>query len=160
MTFLKVNRNYSPRYPNFHWMKKVIHPELDLVGPTEFSINDFELLVHANLSLNGELKCQVVYDQLIDQDILIRSLGLAELLEIKRKGEDFFRKNWRGKSLLGWKSVIEDNDGILYIPYLSPQHTNFGCVGGGTINGFYLKVFWWTFSKNLKKEHLTFCFKA
>ena len=44
--------------------------------------------------------------------------GLRDLEEIQKKGISFFRSHFQGKAVFAWKSVVQNRDGSLRVPYL------------------------------------------
>jgi hypothetical protein len=114
-TIIRVNRSVSPAYPD--WMKKVLHKDLELSGPSEYDINEVQEWLHSEQA-NGIVKGDVIYKHLKDNDMIKDQLGLADLLAIQAKGIAFFRKYFAGKAVFGWRSVVRHDHDNLLVPYL------------------------------------------
>ena len=103
-------------YPDFK--REICHPELERKEP-----NDYNLLTQVELWLNpkqsGYKKTlgYIIYEDLKASDQLQNHLNLADLLAIKAKGVDVFRRLYGNKAVYGWASVIR-GDGNYYVPYL------------------------------------------
>ncbi len=115
---IRVNRSVKPAYPD--WVRKVMHPELELAGPAEYDLSsDVEQWLHDDQKMGG-VRGRVIYDYLKASNELANQLGLADLLVIQAKGTEVFRKLYKGKAVFGWKSVVQDGVilSILRVPYL------------------------------------------
>jgi hypothetical protein len=112
---VRVDRTVRPTYPK--WMDKLIHSDLELTGPAEYYLNTLGLWLH-NDQKNGIVTGNTIYAQLKKDNAIADCLGLADLLAIQAKGIDVFRKLYLGKAVFGWKSVVQDQDGVLNVPYL------------------------------------------
>ena len=112
-----VDRSVSPIYPD--WVKKVMHPELERMGPAEYDLSLVKLWLHPD-QLNGVVNGNAIYKHLKQNVALADCLGLADLRAIQAKGIAVFRKLFAGKVVFGWKSVVQDRDvsGNLSVPYL------------------------------------------
>lgn len=112
---IHINRSVKPLYPD--WMKKVIHPELELTGPAEYNLQNLDLWLHDDQK-TGTIEGNKIYKKLKGEDVLADCLNLADLLAIQAKGIDVFRKLFAGKAIFAWKSVVQDRCGSLAVPYL------------------------------------------
>ncbi len=110
-----VDRTIRPFYPSR--MTYVLNPEFEMGGPTEFECVKLELWLHP-IQQRGVVKAQVIYDHLRQNDMLLSCLNLRDLEEIQRKGLTHFRKHFKDQTVFGWKSVISDDDNLLYAPFL------------------------------------------
>lgn len=113
---VRVDRTVRPTYPSW-WMREVLHPELEMRGPSEFDCAKLELWLH-NMQKNGTVKGQVIYDCLKQNDMLASCLNLQDLEAIQKKGIAHFRKHFKGQAVFGWKSVVRNDNGSLLVPYL------------------------------------------
>lgn len=98
-------------YPR--WMKRVLHPDLEQSGPTEYRAN--------NLRPDPErarVESCLIYKDLVANDQLRTCLGLVDLLAIQAKGLDFYRKHFKDEVIAGWKSVVENSINCPYVPYV------------------------------------------
>ena len=105
---IRVNRSISPAYPS--WVK-VLHPELENIGPAEFDVSKLELWLHKDQKDGRLAQGKVIYEYLKEKEILVTCLGLTDLLEIQKKGLAFFRKYFQDKAIFAWKSVVRHRDG-------------------------------------------------
>lgn len=112
---VRVDRSVRPSYPS--WMKKVMHPELENSGPSEYSGEGVVLWLHDDQK-SGWVNGNKIYTALKEGGDLESCLGLRDLEEIQKKGPAFFRKYFKGKVLVGWRSVVQDGDGGLRVPCL------------------------------------------
>lgn len=113
---IRVDRRAALKYPD--WMRKVMHPELQELGPAEYSVEclrpDKE---------TGSMTGHMIYEGLVANDQLSTCLGLVDLLAIQAKGIDFYRKHFKGEVVPGWKSVVMNQNSSLHMPYLcAAQH--------------------------------------
>lgn len=121
LSFVLVDRTILPKYPD--WVKEVLYPELESVGPAEFDAGKLELWLH-DRQKNGMVTGNVIHSYLKNHDMLKECLGLRDLEEIQKKGIFFFRKHFKGKCVFGWKSVILDRHDILCSPCLYEEVGN------------------------------------
>ncbi|OGF76479.1 hypothetical protein A2926_00740 [Candidatus Giovannonibacteria bacterium RIFCSPLOWO2_01_FULL_44_40] len=112
---IRVDRSVKPSYPD--WMKKVMHPKLELTGPAEYNLNAVELWLH-NDQKTGAVRGHTIYKHLQKDNALADCLGLADLLAIQAKGIAVFRKLYASKAVFGWKSVVRHRHGNLFVPCL------------------------------------------
>ena len=113
---VRVDRSVRPTYPE--WMKKVMHPDLEGTGPAEYDLQrQIEEWPHDDPK-TGVVSGNIIYKALKHDNALADQLGLADLFAIQVKGIAVFRKLFAGKAVFGWKSVVEDRCGHLYVPYL------------------------------------------
>ena len=90
---------------------------LEGTGPTEYNLATLELWLHDDQK-NGTVPGRVVYDHLTDNKGLANHLGLADLLEIQKKGITIFRRFFAGKAVFGWKSMVQNHNGTIFVPFL------------------------------------------
>ena len=115
---IHVDRTVRPTYPD--WVKKAMHPELELTGLAEYNLQtQVEEWLHDDQKSRA-ISGQVIYDHMKKTNVLADQLGLADLLAIQAKGITVFRKLYSGKAVFGWKSVVQNRDihGHLNAPYL------------------------------------------
>lgn len=115
-TTVHVDRSIRPAYPD--WVKEPLHPELEGAGPTEFDLSKVDEWLHDDQKNGKYVRGQVIYDHLKANDMLEGCFGLADLLAIQKPGIAVFRKHFAGKAVFGWKSVVRDRGGGLFVPYL------------------------------------------
>ncbi len=113
---INVNRSLRPSYPE--WMKKLIHPELEIAGPSEYNLKDgVDQWLHDDQK-NGTVEGNKIYEKLKSDNALTYCLNLQDLLAIKAEGTTFFRKLFVGKAVFGWGSVVEFHNGKVVVPCL------------------------------------------
>ncbi len=113
---IRVDRLIHPSsYPN--WMEKIIHPELQNVGPPEYNITEIQQWLHSGQKNGGSIKGSQIYADLKETDDIKNHFVLRDLEEIKKKGIAFFRKYFAGKIVFAWGSVVSFH-GTLLIPCL------------------------------------------
>ncbi len=115
-TIIRVNRSICPVYPD--WMKEVMHPELEAVGPNEYDLSKVELYLHDKQKDSGRIVGNYLYEHLKETDLLKTCLGLHDAVEIQKKGIAAFRKLFGNKAVFCWKSVVRDRDDDLGVPYV------------------------------------------
>lgn len=115
-TLIRVDRTIKPVYPD--WLKKVMHPELEAQGPAEYDLANVEQWLHDGQKNGKWIEGNKIYAHLKDNDLLKTCLTLRDGEEIKKNGVEAFRKFFKGKALFLWGSVVQDDDGSLYVPYL------------------------------------------
>jgi hypothetical protein len=113
---IRVDRSICPSYPD--WMKKVMHPELEKVGPTEYDASALEQWLHDGQKGGKWVEGNKIYQHLKDTDTLKTCLRLRDLEEIQKKGVAFFRKYFKGKAVFGWAGIVRNRNGHLDVPYL------------------------------------------
>lgn len=117
-TIIRVDRTVKPTYPD--WKKKVMHPELEAQGPAEYDLANVEQWLHDGQK-GGWTRGDNIYAKLKenDNDLLKTCLTLRDGEEIKKNGVEAFRKFFKGKALFLWGSVVQGDDGYLYVPSLN-----------------------------------------
>lgn len=116
-TIIRVDRTVRPVYPD--WVKDVLHPELETVGPAEYDlVKDVELYLHEEQKSNKSMKGPRLYEHLKETDTLKICLGLHDALEIQKKGIATFRKVFGNKVVYCWKSVVRNSHGDHFVPYV------------------------------------------
>jgi len=114
-TIIRVDRSISV-FPS--WVKKVLHPKLQTVGPAEYDLAKVGLYLHDGQKNGKWMKGTELYDHLKETASLKDCLGLHDALQIQKKGIKVFRKLFRGKSVFCWKSVVCDQGDSIAVPYV------------------------------------------
>jgi len=96
---------------------KFLYPKLQEDGPNEYNIDQLDEWYHPDQA-SGKVTGHDIHEYLKTSDLLWRQLGIADLEAIRAKGPDFFRKHFAGKRIFAWKSILEDTNGFLVVPYL------------------------------------------
>ena len=113
---VRVDRSVKPSYPD--WMKKLMNPELECSGPTEYNLQDgVEQWLHDEQK-HREVQGNIIYKHLKDTNALALCLSLQDGLAIQQKGIAVFRKLFAGKAVFLWGSVGQNRLGRLHVPYL------------------------------------------
>lgn len=113
---IRVNRSARPNYPD--WVKDILHPELESVGPVEYNIDTVELWLSDAQKKGWYASGQVIYGYLEANDMLEGCLGFSDLLAIQARGIVFYRQHFAGKAVSGFKSVVRGPYGNLQVPHL------------------------------------------
>ena len=115
---IRVDRSVKPVYPE--WMVRVLHPELENVGPVEYDVTLLDRWLHDDQKGRRYTWGWNVYAKLKEEDceLLKTCLGLRDLEEIRKKGIVFFRKHFDGKKVFGWASIVKNLEGCFVIPFL------------------------------------------
>lgn len=142
---IRVDREVRPAYPD--WVRKVMHPELEHTGPTEYNLEtEVEEWLHDDQK-TGIVRGQMIYDHLKASNKLADQLGLVDLLAIQAKGMKVFHRFFAGKTVFGWKSVVRYRGvifGSLDVPYLYE-------FGGRVVLGWHwLDSDWYSFDPALR----------
>lgn len=115
-TLIRINRALKPAYPD--WVKEVIHPELEGVGPAEYDMTKVELRLHDDQKDGGYTTGHKIYEHLKATDSLKNCFGLDDALAIQKNGIAAFRKVFGNKVVVCWRSVVGDQSGYLNVPYV------------------------------------------
>jgi len=84
-----------------------MHPELENGGPLEYDATKLVEWFAPGQEV-GVVTGEIVYRYLKDNDLLSTCIGLTDLVEIQKKGIGFFRQNWKGKVVFGWRSIARN----------------------------------------------------
>jgi len=120
-SIIRINRSVRPVYPD--WVTEIMHPELENTGPLEYDAT--KLVEQLAPGQEDIVVGKKIYKYLKDNDLLSTCIGLADLIEIQKKGIDFFRQNWKDKAIFGWRSIVRFRYGNLNVPCL--------CEDGGEV---------------------------
>lgn len=101
---VRVDRSVRPSYPN--WVKTVMHPELENVGPSEYDVSKDEQWLHDGQKDGKWTKGDNIYAHLKETGDIKNHYTLRDLEEIQKKGVAFFRKYFAGKVVFAWGSVV------------------------------------------------------
>lgn len=115
-SLIRIMRPVKPTYPN--WVREVMHPELEDVGPGEYDLAQIDPWLHDGQRNGGRVTGNRIYEDFERNDGLKTCLGLRDGEEIQKKGIAVFRRFFAGKALFLWKSVVRSFDGDLVVPYL------------------------------------------
>lgn len=115
-SIIRVDRSIRPSYPD--WVKTVMHPELENVGPAEYNISVVEQWLHEGQKDGKLMEGNKIYAHLKEKGDLKNHFGLRDLEEIQKKGIVFFRKNFKGRVVFGWAGIVRDRRGYLDVPCL------------------------------------------
>lgn len=117
------------------WMKEIVRPELENVGPAEYDLAKVELYIHDDQQGVGKrMTGTQLYEHLKESDTLKECLGLHDALGIQKKGADSFLRFFGDKTLYCWKSVARNHRGDLLVP----------CVHNHNPEGFEVVVSWFS----------------
>ncbi len=113
-TLIRIDRSVKLTYPDY--MKEVVHPDLEGVGPAEYDMTQVKLLVHDDQKYGGQTKGEKIYEYLKAIDVLKECLCFKDALAIKGSRIVAFRKAFGNDVVVCWRSVMRDHDGCLYAP--------------------------------------------
>lgn len=118
-TVVHVSCIARPEYPS--WMGRVIHPELQNTGPSQYDLRtDVTPWRHDRQKDGKDLPSgEVVYDYLEKRDEIDSCLGLVDRAEIKKMGAQVFCEIFGDEALLFFpRSMVEDRSEISHVPFL------------------------------------------
>lgn len=120
--FVAVGFSLPDVYPG--WVKRKLYPDLaHLYSLTEFDVRTLEwkypVYVQGRI-VTGDIKYQFI----VSRGIINKCLGLPELKAIQKKGPGLFKEHFDGLIVMGWRSVVEHNNGVLCVPGLYSDRGN------------------------------------
>ncbi|KKP86025.1 hypothetical protein A3B84_01615 [Candidatus Nomurabacteria bacterium RIFCSPHIGHO2_02_FULL_35_13] len=117
---VQIDRLVKPTYPD--WIKELVHPELELLGPAEYDLQaGVRQWLHDDQN-RGYVRGGVIYKYLKDTNTLGSCLSLQDGLVIQQKGVEIFRELFKGKKVFLWKSVVQlHHDNYLLVPFLREE---------------------------------------
>ena len=131
---IRVARSSDPVYPN--WSKGALHPEPAGTRAAELDLARLELWCPPRGNLRQVRTGQWFYRQLKKAGLIERCLGLRDLVEIRNHGVRYYRQHFGSWTVFGWRSVVRDGLGFLYVPYL------FEFGDGVEVHWFLLEFAW------------------
>ena len=112
---IQVDRSVKPKYPD--GTKKLIRPEFERTGPTEYDLMSLRQLVHKDRE-DGTSSGKLVYKHLKQTEAIKDCLNLQDGQAIRDKGVEVFRKIFGENYVFLWKSIAKNEDGDLRVPFL------------------------------------------
>jgi len=99
---------------------KALHLDLEKVGPSEYNVTELgHWLYNGQIDKNRAcVRGGEIHKYLKRTNTLKTILGLLDLLEIQKMGITFFRKYFRCWRYLGWKGIVQDRKGRLFVPVI------------------------------------------
>ena len=143
-SIIRVDRTAKLVYPD--WAKEVLHPELENTGPSEYDGTKLEQFLLPEQK-TGTVIGNQIHKHLESNNMLPSCLGLHDLNAIQQKGIAFFRQNFKGKAVFGWRSVVRHRGDNLYVPCL--------CEGGGEV-----VLYWLWLDDRWNSSHPALCFAS
>lgn len=131
---IRIDRWIRPSYPA--WVKTVMHPELENVGPVEYDITKTEQWLHHGQKDGKAIEGNKIYAHLKETGDLKNHFGLRDLEEIQKKDFIFFRKHFAREVVYGWSSVVRNLNDTLSVPCL------YGCDSMVVLRWHGLCSFW------------------
>lgn len=110
---LYVDRGTPPVYPDL--MKSLLYQELEDTGLVEYDMRKLNLFLLINQNMQDGM---FLHEYLRESKMIENCLGLRDFEEIQKKGCAFFQRYFDGKMILGWKSVLVDEEGSYVVPVL------------------------------------------
>jgi len=118
-----IDHTVRPEYPNT--VKEVMHPELERLGPSIYSLSsDVELYLTNTQKGKKWSKAKNIYALLKKEDKLKHCLGLKDAMEIQKKGVVVFRELFGDKWLYCWKSTVKQFNNEIVVPATYVAHIN------------------------------------
>lgn len=120
-----IDRSATLVFP--YWVKKILHPEIQDVGPAEFDIRRLELHV-----LDGQkdrwTSGKTIYAYHEEHGMFEDDLGLRELQAIRAREVGFYRAYLKGLVPVAWKSGVLDEGGDSYVPFICERSGSDGVM--------------------------------
>ncbi len=116
---IRVNRTHKPEYPPN--IRRILHSELELSGPTEYDLTQIELWRHRGQEGTNVIVGTAIYDHLELTNSLRYHFTLLDLITVKEKGATYFRTHFAGYVIFAWASTAEDHTLRKFTPYLCEQ---------------------------------------
>jgi hypothetical protein len=124
-TIIRVPRSIRPIYPR--WVKEIIHPELQDLGPETYDLAKIELYLHDAQKEWIDIPGTMLFRHIEKTDRLKRCLGLRDALMIEKINvteapefsKIFGHDGVSQRDIFCWKSVVRSEDGKLYVPGFS-----------------------------------------
>jgi len=126
---IRVDRDSASKIALPSGAHEIIYPHLYNTGPVEYNMDQLEEWLHPD-QVNGLVSGLIIRKHLKDHDLLESQIGLADLMALEAKGIDFFRRHFADKTVIGWKSVIQDNNQIILVPILREMGNKLGVYWG------------------------------
>lgn len=120
-TLIRVDRSVRPVYPDFIDRDYINTPEfiaLERSGPSQYHITEVQQWLHQDQE-DGVVGGSKIHEYLKKKDRIKSCLGLHDLIEIQKKGIAFYRQYFNGKVAFGWRSVAQDRNSRLDVPFLA-----------------------------------------
>jgi hypothetical protein len=117
---VRIDHSIRPVYPDWLDTDYINSPEfleLERSGPSEFDASRLRKWWHPK-QRNGVVSGRILHAHLKAKRMLQSCLGLADIVGIQEKGNEFFCQNFRGQAVFGWRSVVPNRDGDLCVPFL------------------------------------------
>ncbi len=118
---VSVDRKVRPVYPD--WKKRVMHPSLELSGPSKYDFYKIEVSFLHDEDTNGTVKAFIIYEHIKKMKILELCLNLQDGKIFQQRGVVVFEKLFGKRMVPLWKSILLDKFGCsdnAHIPYLYP----------------------------------------
>ena len=105
-------------YPD--WKKRLLHPELEGLGPATYDLSELEQWLHPD---QKNMTGQEIYEYLIVHEMLGSCLGLEDCVVIQRQMNTAALRELYGETTPAfWRSVMESEYGELWVPCLGTRH--------------------------------------
>lgn len=122
-TLVLVDRSIRPAYRP--WVLRLLNPELENTGPTEFDLSQITLWVHPKQKTEKGICASFIYSQLKDSGLLKTCLGLRDGEEIIKQKADFFQGMPNIDRVFLWKSVafprFDPTEHSLRVPFIGSE---------------------------------------
>lgn len=113
---VRVDRRMRADYPKR--MKRLLHPELECRGPSEYDLLQTRLWLHDVQERGNLVTAEDIYYDLKDRGRLETCLGQHDAQAIMNKGHIVFFRLFRKRTIYLYKSAAKFIDGQSYVPCL------------------------------------------
>ena len=152
MSIVTVFREPHPPYPTFvdlAWVEAEEYFALQQHGPHNYGLGYIETWLHERQKKIGDtVPAKDVFEQIMKEDLLSRTLSYADGLAIQALGGKVYLERFGEVMLPLWRSVVRDTVGRMLVPHLSSP------IGGA------VPIFWHWLELDLNHKSPTPLFLA
>lgn len=115
-----IDHSVRPAYPDFLDSEYINKPEfvaLEKTGPAKFDASKLRQWFHPKQK-RCVVRGEIIHEILVKEELIPSCLGFADLLGIQSKGIEFYRANFKGQAVFGWRSVVPGRVDNLRVPCL------------------------------------------
>lgn len=133
-SIIRIARSVKPSYHKL--VSKIVYPEMELSGPSEYDLSKVEQLWPCGDQKHGDVvEGNIIHEHLRETGVIAACLTLKDGLAIQAKGIALFRKLFADKVVLLFGSVAQVDDSLLpdtsgnpdfkwglFVPYLADSY--------------------------------------
>lgn len=120
-TVIRVDRTVPCPYSES--ATRVLHPELETIGPAEYELGTVGQWLHDDQRRAGRINGERIYEHLKRNDMLKRCLGTHDFEEMQALGPKVFHDHFGHKLVFGWKSCVLNQHGNHIVPSIGISGT-------------------------------------